>query len=262
MIRGREQDESTAEERRRRRNGNREVVITPCIYMKKNKKTHKVHNKNWLMEHDAVWRVAWLTEPCWLFTSSGSKEKEWSVSQPALVRIQEFKQSIFHLNFTNNQPLPHYFLTLLHYTHWYTKTFFHFTFCSSIRLLYLSHSRAVFDIKTFSSISALNPQTTLKLPALSSSSLSSTQFPSYPTPLCPNRKSGAHLPSSAASENNWCLSRGSSCIRLSPPPSLCCSLPSFLRLLSQNSESKTGTKIADRDGIPPTSKDQFWASLF
>lgn len=80
------------------------------------------------------------------------------------------------------------------------------------------------------------------------STLASTLF-LHPTPLSLSRKTGKHLLSSASSANKWHSTRRTDCIRLPLLLSVDLSrapLPSFLRLLSQNSESKTGTKIADR----------------
>lgn len=85
--RGTELDELTAGERKRRRNWNREVVITPCT------KQTTQQESNGAVHCPAG---AWLTEPCCLFTSSGTKEKKsdwWEPPLPKHVHTQKHEQS-------------------------------------------------------------------------------------------------------------------------------------------------------------------------
>lgn len=113
----------------------------------------------------------------------------------------------------------------------YLLDFRHRHFPSNVNLCIRPHSQNNHQPMPFSSIySCLHPLPT-----------------SYPLSL--SRKTGKHLLSSASSANKWHSTRRTDCIRLPLLLSVDLSrapLPSFLRLLSQNSESKTGTKIADR----------------
>lgn len=209
---------------------------------------NRLHNKS-LTEHYTVQRGLDSPNHVCLFTSSGTKEKESDWWEPPLpAHTQKHEHSILFLVLWTNSSVPQYFLNLQLHTRLdrrlLTFILMFLLFHTLTLLLTLTYIHLLSKALCITQHSQNNPLTS----SPPSPPRLLLRFP-RPNPVHPapegkqvnTYSSQLRLKTDTRQDARTVYVSLSSSLSLSRSP-----LPSFLRLLSQTSESNTGTKIADR----------------